>query len=69
MSSKTEEMNWDAVQDLLEHSKVIQSRFPLSGKVTLYIPIELMKQAIDYAKEIRLDVELKDLSDFKDEGR
>ena len=63
---ENQEINWEAVQDLMEHSKVLQVRFPLSGKVELWIPIELMQQATDYAKEIQLDVELKDLSNFEE---
>jgi len=62
-----EELNWDAVKDLLEHSKVMQVRFPIpTGKIELFIPIELMQQATEYAKSIRLDVELHDLNDFID---
>ena len=64
---KKEELNWDAVKDLLEHSKVLQAKFPIStGKIELFIPIELMQQAAEYAKSIRLDVELHDLNDFHD---
>lgn len=62
-----EELNWDAVRDLLDHSKVMQTRFPIStGKVELFIPIELMQQATEYAKSIGLEVELRDLGEFRD---
>lgn len=59
-----DKMDWDAVKDLLDHTK---ARFPIlsSGKIKLFIPIELMRQTMDYAKSIQLDVELHDLDDFE----
>ena len=54
--------DWEAIKDLLDHSKLLQAKFP-AGKTTLSIPIELMEKATEYAKEIELDIELKDLSD------
>ena len=60
-------MDWEAIQDLMDHSKLFQVRFPISG-VELWIPIELMEKATNYAKDINLNVKLKDLSEWKDEG-
>ena len=61
-----DKMDWKAIEDLLYHTKVMQTRFPLMGKPELFIPIELMRQALEYAKKLNLDVELKDLDDFSD---
>jgi len=62
-----DKMDWNAVKDLLDHTKVMQARLPILSKrkVELFIPTELMRQAMDYATSIQLDVELHDLDDFE----
>lgn len=55
-------MDWNAVKDLMDQSKRLKDKFPL-GKTKLFIPIELMQRATDYAKEISLEITLKDLDD------
>ena len=60
-------INWEAVKDLMDQSKILQAKYPLiSNKIELWIPIELMQQATDYAHDITLDVTLKDLSKHPD---
>lgn len=58
----TEEIDFAPIRDLIDGAASLQHRFP-GASVELTIPIELMGEALAYAKEKGVKVIFKDLAE------